>query len=63
MSKPEKRELLKTDRGGCFLSLIVSGYHVITISKSFVCSKRPISGFRRSVIPKQRVRLHLEHKN
>ena len=31
--KPEKSEFVKIDRGGYFLSLIVSGYHIITISK------------------------------
>ena len=51
MPKPEKSEFVKIDRGGYFLSLIVSGYHINTISKSFGRSKRPISGFRHSGRP------------
>ena len=51
MPKPEKSEFVKIDRGGYFLSLTVSGYHIKTISKSFGCSKRPISGFRHSGRP------------
>ena len=51
MSKPEKPEFVKIDRGGYFLSLTVSGYHINTISKSFGRSKRPISGFRHSGRP------------
>ena len=48
MPKPEKSEFVKIDRGGYFLSLTVSGYHIHTISKSSSRSKRPISGFRHS---------------
>ena len=44
----------KLTRVGIFLSLTVSGYHIITISKSFGCSKTPISGFRHSVYPAAR---------
>ena len=51
MPKPEKSEFIKIDRGGYFLSLTLSGYHIITISKSFGGSKRPISGFRHSGCP------------
>ena len=51
MPKPEKSELVKIDRGGYFLSLTVSGYHINTTSKSFGRSKRPISGFRHSGRP------------
>ena len=51
MPKPEKSEFVKIDRGGYFLSLTVSGYHIKTISKSFGRSKRPISGFRHSGRP------------
>ena len=46
MPKPEKSQFVKIDRGGYFLSLTVSGYHIITTSKSFGSSKRPIFGFR-----------------
>ena len=51
MPKPEKSEFVKIDRGGYFLSLTISGYHIKTISKSFGRSKRPISGFRHSGRP------------
>ena len=51
MPKPENSEFVKTDRGGYFSSLIVSGYHIITMSKSFDGSKWPISGFRHSGRP------------
>ena len=51
MPKPEKSELVKIDRGGYFLSLNVSGYHIKTVSKSFGRSKGPISGFRHSGCP------------
>ena len=51
MPKPEKSEFVKIDRGGYFLSLNVSGYHIKTVSKSFGRSKRPISGFRHSGRP------------
>ena len=51
MPKPEKSEFVKIDRGGHFLSLTVSGYHINTISKSFGRSKRPISDFRHSGRP------------
>ena len=47
----EKSEFVKLDRGGYFLSLTVSGYHIMTISKSFGRSKRPISGFRHPDCP------------
>ena len=48
MPKPEKSEFVKTDRGGYFLSLTVSDYHIDTISKSFGRPERPISRFRDS---------------
>ena len=51
MPKPEKSEFVKIDRGGYFLSLTVSGYHTIIISKSFGGSKRPITSFRHSGRP------------
>ena len=51
MPKLEKSEFVKIDRGGYFLSLTVSGYHINTISKSFGRSKKPISGFRHSGRP------------
>ena len=51
MPRPEKSEFVKIDRGGYLLSLIVSGYHIITISKRFANSKMPISGPWRSGQP------------
>ena len=54
MPKPEKSEFVKIDRGGYFLSITVSGYHIITISKSFSRSKTPNSGFRLSGYPAAR---------
>ena len=51
MPKTEKSEFVKIDRGGYFLSLTVSGYHINTISKSFGRSNRPIFGFRDSGRP------------
>ena len=51
MPKPEKSEFVKIDRVGYFLSLTVSGYHIITISMSVGGSKRPIASFRHSGRP------------
>ena len=41
----------RKNRSGYFLSLTVSGYHINNISKSFGCSKWPISGFWHSCHP------------
>ena len=44
----EKSEFVKIDWGRYFLSLTVSGYYIITVSKSVGRSKKPTSGFRHS---------------
>ena len=50
-TREKSDSIVKIDRGGYFLSLSVSGYHINTISKSFGRSKRPVSGFRHSGHP------------
>ena len=47
----EKSQLGKNDRGKFVLSLIVPGYHFVTISKFFVGQKVVFFGFRLLVHP------------
>ena len=53
--KPEKSEFVKIDRGGYFLSLTVSGYHIITISSHSLAQKAQVPVFGTRVIPKYQI--------